>query len=118
MDPDPEDPAVFVTFAMATKNYFVLLSFFAYYFLKLHFQNFSTIRSQRSHKTVGIKIFLTIFGAGAGSGSVSRTNGSGSATLLTVIRIQIHGLRLLQRFITYPELFLYQERYKVTFKSF
>ncbi len=37
------------------------LCFSAYYFLKLHLHHFSKIKSQRSHETVGIKVFLTIF---------------------------------------------------------
>jgi hypothetical protein len=38
---------------------FVIVSvFFAYFILMLHFNHFSKIKS---HKTVGIKVFLTIF---------------------------------------------------------
>ncbi len=33
----------------------------AYYFLKVHLHHFSKIKSQRSHKIVGIKVFVTIF---------------------------------------------------------
>ncbi len=56
MDPDP-DPAIFVrTFNVPTKNKFLKKSFFAYYFLKVHLK-----KSKRSHKAVGIKVFLTIF---------------------------------------------------------
>ncbi len=37
-------------------------SFSAYYFFKVHLHHFSKIKSQkRSHKAVGIKIFLTTF---------------------------------------------------------
>jgi hypothetical protein len=39
-------------------------SFSAYYSLKVHLLHFSKTKSQkelRSHKTVGIKVFLTIF---------------------------------------------------------
>jgi hypothetical protein len=32
----------------------------AYYFLTAHFHNFSKIKNHKSHKTVGIKVFLTI----------------------------------------------------------
>jgi hypothetical protein len=46
-----------VTFMMSTKNYFIL-NFSAYYFLKVHLHNFSMIKSQRSRKTEGIKVFL------------------------------------------------------------
>ncbi len=36
-------------------------SFFAYYFLKVHLHHFSQDKkSYRSHKTVGIKVFLTV----------------------------------------------------------
>jgi len=38
--------------------FFCLKVFFVYYFLKLHLHHFSKIKS---HKTVGIKVFLTIF---------------------------------------------------------
>jgi hypothetical protein len=37
------------------------LFFFLLYFLKLHLHHFSKIKSQRSHETAGIKVFLTIF---------------------------------------------------------
>ncbi len=56
------------------------LSFFAYYFLKLHLHHYSKIKeSKRSHKTVGIKVLLTLLFCLIieGSGSVPRTNGSG-----------------------------------------
>jgi hypothetical protein len=41
---------------------------------------FKDKKSKRSHKTVGIKVFLTIF-AGPGSGSIPLTSGSGSGRL-------------------------------------
>jgi hypothetical protein len=43
------------------KTNFSKKSFSAYYFLKVHLPHFSKLKSQRSHKTVGIKVFLTIF---------------------------------------------------------
>jgi hypothetical protein len=57
MDPDADpDPAIFVSDLQD-----VPIFFFAYYFLKVHFHNFSKKKSYRSHKTVGINVFLTIF---------------------------------------------------------
>jgi hypothetical protein len=60
MDPDP-DPDVFV---IADKNY-IFKSLFAYGVLlsegKVHLHHFSKIKSHnKSHKTVGIKVFLTV----------------------------------------------------------
>jgi hypothetical protein len=62
MDPDPDsdpDPAIFVR----KKLFFSKI--FAYYFLKVHLHNFINFfrdkKSYRSHKTVGINVFLTIF---------------------------------------------------------
>jgi hypothetical protein len=60
-----ELPVLFlsVTFKTSTKNYFYFY-FFAFYFLKVHLHHFSKIKSnkeKRSHKTVGINVFLTIF---------------------------------------------------------
>ncbi len=60
-----------------------------YYFLKVHFHYFlkmKGIKKSRSHKTVGIKVFLTLYfclmikgsRSGAVSGSFSLINGSGS----------------------------------------
>jgi hypothetical protein len=58
MDPDP---AIFVIDHDASKNIIFNKIFSAYYFLKVHLHNFSKIKSQKSHKIVGIKVFLTIF---------------------------------------------------------
>jgi hypothetical protein len=63
MDPDLDpDPAILVIDLQdATKHQFKK-SLSAYYFLKVHLYHFSKIKkSKRSHKTVGIKVFLTIF---------------------------------------------------------
>jgi hypothetical protein len=59
MDPDPDsdpDPAIFaIDHQVADKNKFK--KFFSAYYCP-----FSKIKSQkRGHKTVGIKVFLTIF---------------------------------------------------------
>ena len=73
MDPDPgihclgltdpesdPDPAIFVSDLQdAYKKLLFSKVFFAYYFFKVSF--FKDKKSKRSHKTVGIKIFLTIF---------------------------------------------------------
>jgi hypothetical protein len=49
-------------FSSVTTNKFFSPKFFAYYFLKLHLHHFfKDKKSQRSHKTVGIKFFLAIF---------------------------------------------------------
>jgi hypothetical protein len=61
MDPDP---AILVIGLQDgnKKRIFDKKSFSAYYFLKVHLHHFSKIKSpKRSHKTVGIKDFLTIF---------------------------------------------------------
>jgi hypothetical protein len=51
-----------LTSKTSTKNGFFKRSFSAYYFLKVHLHIFSKInKSKRSHKTVGITGFLTIF---------------------------------------------------------
>jgi hypothetical protein len=62
-DSDP-DPAIFVIDLQdANKKLPVIKkSFSAYYFLKVHLHHFSKIKSKkRSHKTVGINVFLSIF---------------------------------------------------------
>jgi hypothetical protein len=58
------DPATFVIDLQdANKTLICKKIFSAYYFLKVHLHHFSKIRRQkRSNKTVGIKVFLTIFG--------------------------------------------------------
>jgi hypothetical protein len=57
MNPDL-DPAIFVIGLQdANKKLILKKSFSAYYFLKLHLHHFSQIKN----KTVGIKVFLTIF---------------------------------------------------------
>ncbi len=69
MDPDPDsdpdtdpDPAIFVIdFQDANKNLikkkvFLLIT----YFLKVHLPFFKDKKSKRSHKTVGMKVFLNI----------------------------------------------------------
>jgi hypothetical protein len=63
-DPDPtSDPAIFVSDLQDGNLKFIFLSkFFAFYFLKLHFHCFSKKKNHKEvHKTVGIKVFLTIF---------------------------------------------------------
>jgi hypothetical protein len=51
------DFAIFVSYLQDDKK-MLSLSFFAYYFLKVHLHRFSKIKSHRFHKTVGIKVFL------------------------------------------------------------
>ncbi len=62
LDSDP-DPAIFVIdFQDANKKLIFLKGFSAYYFLKVKFTSFfKDKKSKRSPKTVGIKVFLTIF---------------------------------------------------------
>jgi hypothetical protein len=60
MDPDPDIAIFAIDLHEANKKLF-FKSFSAYYFLKVHLHHFSKIKSQRGHKTVGIKVFLTIF---------------------------------------------------------
>jgi hypothetical protein len=64
MDPDPcsdPNPAIIVIDLQdATKKIFKK-TFFAYYFLKVHYITFKNKKSKRIHKAVGIKVFLTIF---------------------------------------------------------
>ncbi len=78
MDPDPDsdpEPAIFVIDLQGANKKLNFLNFFsAYYFLKVHLHK----KSKRSHKTVGIKVFLTIFGTGARSESIPLTNRSRS----------------------------------------
>jgi hypothetical protein len=78
MDPDP-DPASFVfELQDANKKLFkkkICLLLFEGIFTSF----FKDKRSKRSHKTVGIQVFLTMIeGSGSGSIPVPQTNGSGS----------------------------------------
>jgi hypothetical protein len=59
MDPDP---AIFlIDLQDANKKPICLFqSFFAYYFLEVHLYHFQK-KGERSHKAVGIKVFLIIF---------------------------------------------------------
>ncbi len=67
-----------VTFKMITKNnFFSTLSFFAFYFLKLHLHHFSMIKSHKDvtkqYKSRLFFIFcLSMEGSGCGAGSGSR----------------------------------------------
>jgi hypothetical protein len=64
MDPDGDtDPAILaIDLQDANKNLILNKCFTAYYFLQLQFTSFfKVIKLKRSHKTVGIKVFLTIF---------------------------------------------------------
>jgi hypothetical protein len=63
MDPDADpDPAIFIIDLQDANKKLIKKSFSAYYFLKVHLHHFSKIKSQkRSHETVEMKVFLTIF---------------------------------------------------------
>jgi hypothetical protein len=82
LDPDPDavpDPAIFVSDLQdGIKKLFIFLSFFAYYFLKIHLRHFSKIKcyilkSQNSRNQCFSHYFCMMI---EGSGSVSLTNGS------------------------------------------
>ncbi len=64
MDPDGDtDPAILaIDLKDANKKIILNKCFSAYYFLKVQFMSFfKVIKLKRSQKTVGIKVFLTIF---------------------------------------------------------
>jgi hypothetical protein len=63
MDPDSDpDPAIFVIDLQdASKKLIFNTIFSACSFLKVHLHYFSKIKSKKSHKIVGFKIFLIIF---------------------------------------------------------
>ncbi len=63
MDPDP-DPALFVSDLQDINKFFFSSKFFCLLLFEgaVHLYHFSKIKtSYRSHKTVGINVFLTIF---------------------------------------------------------
>jgi hypothetical protein len=63
MDPDADaDPAIYVI-DLQDANKKLFISFPAYFLFKVHLCTsfFKDKKAKRSHKTVGIKVFLTIF---------------------------------------------------------
>jgi hypothetical protein len=61
MDPDP-DPAVFVIDLQEANNKLIFIKFFCLLLFEGTFTSFfKDKKSKRSHKTGGIKVFLTIF---------------------------------------------------------
>jgi hypothetical protein len=59
VDPD-QDPSIFIIdFQDGNKK--LIKSFSAFYFLKVFLHHFPKKKSKRNHKTVEIKVFLTIF---------------------------------------------------------
>ncbi len=58
MDPDP---AIFVIDLQDATKKIILKNISAFYFLEVHLHHFSKIKVKKSHKIVGIKVFLTIF---------------------------------------------------------
>ncbi len=63
----------------------MLLSFFAYYFLKLHFSFLKDKKSSKSHKTEGIEVFFTIFVMDPDPGGQKNTDPiSNNASVATV----------------------------------
>ncbi len=64
MVPDADsDPAIFVSDLQDVNKSLFFISFFAYYgtFWRYIYIIFKDKKSKRSHKAVGIKVFLTIF---------------------------------------------------------
>ncbi len=63
LDPDPDpDPAILVIDPQdANKKLIFYNIFFAYYFWRYIYIIFKDKKSKKSHKAVGIKVFLTIF---------------------------------------------------------
>jgi hypothetical protein len=63
-DPDPTpDPSNFVSDLQDGNLKLFFSKFFAFYFMKLHLHHFSKIKSHKKsqNRTVGIKVFRTIF---------------------------------------------------------
>jgi hypothetical protein len=53
--------AIFVSDLQDGNKKFIFYTFFAYYFLMVHLHHFKIrLKVKRSHKTVGINVFLTI----------------------------------------------------------
>jgi hypothetical protein len=87
MDPDPDadpDPAIFVSDLQdSNKKLFIFLSFFAFYFLKVHF-TFTSFSKKKSHKEVTknrnqcFSYYFCLMIEWSRSVRVSLTNGSGS----------------------------------------
>jgi hypothetical protein len=62
MDPDADpDPAIFVIDFQDANKQIILKKNSAYYFLQVPLSIFKDKKSKRSHKAVGIKVFLTNF---------------------------------------------------------
>ncbi len=66
LNPDPDadrDPAIFLNDLQDAnkKQSFLFKSIFAYYFLRCIYLIIKDKKSKRSHKAVGIKVFLIIF---------------------------------------------------------
>jgi hypothetical protein len=64
MDPHPDsdpDPAIFDNDLQDANKKLIKKSLSAFYFLRYIYIISKNKKSKRSHKTVGIKIFLTIF---------------------------------------------------------
>jgi hypothetical protein len=108
-----------LTFRAPLKNQFSKESFSAYIFLKVHTSFFKDKKSKRSHKTIRIKVFLTILldnrrmiegsrsGSGAESVLIPLTNESGSGRPENMwirwipIRIRIWNIALPSHFSFY-----------------
>ncbi len=61
MDPDSNPVFVSVTFKTSIKNYFFSLSFFSFYFLKIHIHNCSKITSHKEVTKQYVSMFFLLF---------------------------------------------------------
>jgi hypothetical protein len=98
LDPDSEpDPAIFVIDLQDNNKKLILKKYVCLLLFEGTFTSFfNDKKSKRSHKTVAIKVFLTIFLKMEGSGSISLTKGYGSGSrrpknIRIRIRIQIRN---------------------------
>jgi hypothetical protein len=60
MNPDP-DPAIFVIDLQDANKTLNKINIFCLLLFEGHLHHFLKIKSQKSHKIVGIRVFLTIF---------------------------------------------------------
>ncbi len=96
MDPDP-DPAIFVIDLQdASKKQIFNTIFSAYYFLKVHLNHFSKIKTQKesqNRRNQGFSYYFCMMIEGSGSGSLTSGSGSGRPKNMWIrwIRIRIRN---------------------------